>query len=377
LADQTIVVLGCGMGGVAAAVELRRLLPRRHRVVVIDREARASYSPSYVWLVTGERKLDQISRPRSRLARKGIEFVQADVRELDLGSRQVWADSREFKYDHLVFALGMERTLEAVPGLPESAQSLSTLEAAERLAATLRYFAGGRVVIAPAPNARTYPFAAYEAAMLIEHYFHERKMRQKVEIEINTSEGDPLAFAGPEASETILGLLAHKGIAIVPGRHLRAVNHGRKEAVFSDESISAFDLLVAQPQCSAPRLAVESGLVGDSGWIEVNPETMETSADSVFAIGDSVFLPGLFPGAAFAQRQALIAARQIGYGIEGGKPPKREHRKARFLIEIGAGAATSVEGRFRSGERPDFKQPSIVWHWARRAMERYWLLRTY
>jgi sulfide:quinone oxidoreductase len=379
LPDTTVVVLGCGMGGVAAATELRRLLPKRHRVVCIDRDERASYPPSYLWLATGERKSGQISRDRARLARRGVEFVHAEVRELDLSTRRIWADSREFKFDYLVMAMGMERSVEGVPGLAEGHQSFVTLEGAERLAATLRYFAGGKVVIASAPGARTYPFAGYEAAMLIEHHFHERKMRQKVEIDLYTPEPEPFAFGGAEASETIIGLLAHKGIGLKPGQELTAVDHTRKEAFFQEKLSTDFDLLIAQPTTRPPKVAIEAGLSYDDGWIQVDPQTMETAAENVFAVGDSTWLGsrGTFPAGGFAQEQGQRAAAEIAYRTEGGRRPRGQAGRTRFFIDIGAGAAAAIETSLVSTAEPEFRQPSIVWHWAKRGMERYWLLRAY
>jgi len=37
-AEQTVLVLGGGIGGVAAANRLRRRLDRRHRVVLVNRD---------------------------------------------------------------------------------------------------------------------------------------------------------------------------------------------------------------------------------------------------------------------------------------------------------------------------------------------------
>ena len=45
--DPTVLILGCGIGGVVAANECRRLLPAPWRVVVVDQDARASFPPSY------------------------------------------------------------------------------------------------------------------------------------------------------------------------------------------------------------------------------------------------------------------------------------------------------------------------------------------
>ena len=203
--DPTVVILGCGIGGVVAANEVRRLLPPASRVVVIDKEARASFPPSYLWVMTGERRPEAITRQRSRLSRKGIEFVNAEVRQIDVVNRYVRAAGREFRYDYLVVALGAETTLETKPGLGETAHSFYTLEGAERLAANLRYFGGGRVVITIAGLPFKCPAAPYEAAMLLEHRFHERRLRQKVDIDLYTPESQPLAVTGAENGEAVMG----------------------------------------------------------------------------------------------------------------------------------------------------------------------------
>src|SRR3990172_8690710 len=179
--EQVALVLGCGIGGVVAARELRQHLPGSYRVVVIDKEPEASFPPSYLWVMTGDRRPEAIRRRRSQLARHGIEFVNAEVRLIDSQNRYVRADSREFHYDYLVLALGAETTLDTKPGLAESAQTFYTLDGAERLAASLRYFAGGRLLIVVASTPFKCPAAPYEGAMLLESYFHSRRMRQKVE----------------------------------------------------------------------------------------------------------------------------------------------------------------------------------------------------
>src|SRR3972149_12109036 len=70
---RTIVSLGGGVGGVVAARELRRRLPRPHRIVLVDREREHLFAPSLLWLMVGQRKAASIRRPLSRLERKGIE----------------------------------------------------------------------------------------------------------------------------------------------------------------------------------------------------------------------------------------------------------------------------------------------------------------
>ena len=365
-----------------AANEARRLLPSSSRVVVIDREARASFPPSYLWVMTGERRPEAITRQRSRLSRKGIEFVNAEVRQIDVVNRYVRAEGREFYYDYLVVALGAETTLETKPGLAETAHSFFSLEApsASRLTCAT---SGGRVVIAIAGLPFKCPAAPYEAAMLLEHRFHERRLRQKVEIDLFTPETRPLAVAGNESGEAVTGLLAHKGIGFHPERQLTSVDATSREVRFADGGSAPFDLLIAVPEHRAPAIVRESDLADETGWIPVDQGTLETRHENVFALGDATYirLPDgmLLPKAGvFAEAQAKVVAKIIAQRSQGGRAPAPFDGRGRCFIEVGAGAAGMADGGFFGAERRiEMKQPSIIWHWAKVALERFWLWHQY
>jgi sulfide:quinone oxidoreductase len=381
--DPVVVILGCGIGGVVAARELRRLLPSSHKIIVIDREAQASFPPSYLWVMTGERKPDAIRRRRNKLGVRGIEFVNAEIHQIDLENRFVRADSRQLHYDYLIVALGAETTLETKPGLAETAQSFYTLEGAERLAANLRYFSGGRIAIVVAGLPFKCPPAPYEAAMLLEHYFHTRRLRQSVEIDLYTPESQPIAVAGSEHSEAVLDLLAHKGIGFHPRKLLDSVDHEQRELRFRDGETAAFQLLIAVPEHYGPAVVRESGLADDSGWVVVDPGTLETRFENVFAVGDVTRIPladGLqLPKAGvFAEGQAKVVARTIASRLGNGPPPDSFDGAGKCFLEVGAGAAGMVEGNFYAQPREvELKEPSIVWHWAKVAFEKYWLWKMY
>ena len=380
--EPVVLILGCGVAGVTAAREVRRLLPASHRVIVIDREADASYPPSYTWVASGYRRAEAIKRRRTQLARRGIEFVPAEVRQIDVANRYVRAESREFRYDYLVLALGAEPVLDAVPGLTETSHGFHSLESAERLAATLRYFSGGRVVISVTGLPFKNPVGPYELAMLLEHHFHSRRMRQNVEIAVYTPEAQPLEFMGAENGELITGLLAHKGIEFHPATTLTAVDSTRREVSFDTGVTSPFQLLIAAPRLQSPAVLREAGLVDETGLVSIHPRSMETTVEDVFAVGDLSYLrlPGGYPmpkAALFAERQGETAARHIAYRIKGGPAPASFSATGRLFIDVGAGAATMAEGNFAASQPPLFRQPSLVWHTARKALERYWLWRTY
>lgn len=62
MAGKTVAVLGGGVGGLMAANMLRRLLPQQHRVVLVEKNRRHAFAPSFLWLMVGTRRAEQIVR---------------------------------------------------------------------------------------------------------------------------------------------------------------------------------------------------------------------------------------------------------------------------------------------------------------------------
>ncbi len=56
MAAKTIVILGGGVGGLVAANELRRLVHPEHRIVLIEKNRQHAFAPSFLWLMTGDRR---------------------------------------------------------------------------------------------------------------------------------------------------------------------------------------------------------------------------------------------------------------------------------------------------------------------------------
>lgn len=127
--DPTVLILGGGVGGLVTANRLRAALPRRHRVVLVERESSFVFAPSFLWLMTGGRTAAQISRPLARLERKGIEVVRGTIQRIDPARREVLVDGRTLAADYLIIALGAELNPAGIPGLADAGHNLYTLEA--------------------------------------------------------------------------------------------------------------------------------------------------------------------------------------------------------------------------------------------------------
>src|SRR3970282_1972802 len=108
MAGKTVAILGGGVGGLVAANRLRRLLPREHRIVLVDRNVWHSFAPAFTRVMLGQKVAEQISRALRRLGRKGIEFIAAEISGIDLSRRTVHLGGPEITYDYLGLAMGAQ-----------------------------------------------------------------------------------------------------------------------------------------------------------------------------------------------------------------------------------------------------------------------------
>jgi sulfide:quinone oxidoreductase len=114
-----IIVIGGSFGGLTAAFDLRRLLPRKnHEIILISRERRFVFIPALPWVAMGQKTISDISFDLEKpLRSKGIEFLEASVTRIDPNTKRVHAGSKSYDYDYLVIATGHRSANEAVTGL--------------------------------------------------------------------------------------------------------------------------------------------------------------------------------------------------------------------------------------------------------------------
>ena len=89
MADSTTVILGGGVGGLVTANELRKLLGKEHRIILIDGSGKHVFWPSLLWLQVGLRKPDGIVRDLASLEKKGIEVIKGNIEKIDPTRKEI------------------------------------------------------------------------------------------------------------------------------------------------------------------------------------------------------------------------------------------------------------------------------------------------
>jgi sulfide:quinone oxidoreductase len=382
---KTIVVLGGGVGGMVTANEVSRLAPG-NRVVLVERNEQHAFAPSFLWIMTGDRRPEQIQRPLRSLVRPGVDIVHAEVTGIDLDARHVTTDAETLTYDYLVVALGAELAMDAVPGLGEGAHTFYSLDGAIALRDALADFDGRSVAVVVTGLPYKCPGAPLEGAMLIRDMLGRRRSRESVDIGLYTPEPAPMALAGVELSKMVVSMLAQRDISYHPGCGLTSVDPDARELQFDGKPSVQYDLLVTIPPHRPPSLLRDAGLAGDSGWAPVDRQTLETDQENVYALGDAaaVAIPGrwnpevglsLPKAGVFAHGQAEVIARRIAADIAGSRPTATYGGVGYCMLEAGGGVAGFAHGDFYAEPSPDVRLRPMGrhWHLGKELFERWWL----
>ncbi len=376
----TVVILGAGIGGLVAAHELRRRLERRHRIVLVDREAEHRFQASYLWVMMGWRKPAQITRSLSPLREKGIEFRQAAVEAIDPSGRTIRTDNGSLSYDYLVVALGAALATDETPALAAAGLTPYTLDGAQRLHSAWRELDGGSVAVVIADLPFRCPAAPYETALLLDTGFRKRGVRDRVTLSLFTPEPQPMPVAGPAVGQALQSILEERRIAYTLDAKLANVDPQSRQLEFQDGSRAGFDLLVYVPAHRSPTPVGESSLAGAGGWIPVDARTLRTGADNVYAIGDVAAIKlsngMMLPKAGvFAHEEAAVVARRIAAEIEGKEAAAEFGGWGACFVEIGGGKAAYGSGNFLQDPEPamTLEPPTRSWHMNKVLFEKAWL----
>ena len=378
-AQQTVVVLGGGVGGQVAATRLKERLGTRAWILVVERSPSYTFSPSLLWLMVGMRRPESITKDYSKLIRRGVDVLRATVTAIDVERSEVRTEDGAIRYDYLVIALGAEHDAALLPGATEHTHHPYDLPSAVRLRDALTGFGGGRVVVSIASMPYRCPAAPYETAMLLDGYLRDRGLRDQSTIDMYTPEPLPMPVAGTYIGHSVAAELAARSIAFHPRSAPSAVD---PSAITIEGVPVPYDLAVVIPPHRPPAVVAATGLAGASGWIAVDRATLRTRAANIYAIGDVTGIPlenGLMlpKAGVFAHGEAEVAAENIARRIAGNLSEVTFDGHGTCFLEVGGGKAGMARGDFFASPAPTvaMQRPGRLWHLGKVGFEQYWLRR--
>lgn len=194
-----IIVVGGSFAGLTAAYELKHLLKNKVDVTVIARQDQFVFIPSFIWIVPGWRRPDQLTFDlKPALESKNIRFIKAVLLEIKPEQNSIVTNIGNFEYDYLVIATGPHFDWKEVPGMgPHEkeegeggfTQSICSLPHAIEARNAWKEFikVPGPVVLGSTQYASCFG-AEYEIAFNIDRALRQAKIRDKVPVTFITAE---------------------------------------------------------------------------------------------------------------------------------------------------------------------------------------------
>jgi sulfide:quinone oxidoreductase len=354
-----ILVLGAGFGGLELTTLLSEALGDSIDVTLIDKSDSFIFGFSKLDVMFGHQTPEAVRLPYSAYAKPGVRLLKRKVTAIDPVKRRVVTDDGVFDADFLVVGLGAEYDFDATPGLAGT-NEFYTVPGAERLRDILPNFTKGKALIGVCGAPFKCPPAPNECALMLHDYLLTRGVRAACEITLVLPLGSPVP-PSPETSRALIAAFAERNIEFIPSRRVSAVDNARNVATLDDGREIPFDLFLGVPKHRVPPVVLESGMA-ENGWIPVNPRTLTTKYENVYAVGDGANTgtpkAGVFAeGAARAVASALIAKlRGSGASVE-------YNGLGTCYIEFGAGRIGKVEIDFFSGPAPTgtYYEPSVAY----------------
>ncbi|GAB4580429.1 MAG: FAD/NAD(P)-binding oxidoreductase [Anaerolineales bacterium] len=348
-----ILILGAGFGGITTARRLRELLPSTDTITLIDKRDYFIVGFRKTWGLLGA-PLEDGKGDLHALTRQGIQYRQGEITALDPHTRTVVVNGESLTGDELVIALGAELAPESIPGFQEYALNVYDPNAVALNAERINAFAGGKLLVGVF-GSPTYkcPPAPYEIAMLVKEKLEAKGI--PLNVTVFTPLPSSLPVLGPESCNLIEERLYENGIRFLAERQAAQVESGA--VVLKTGERLPFDLLLGIAPHRAPKIVREAGLTGESGWITVNPQTLETAYPHVYAIGDITIIPmangkPLPKAGVFAEAEGLVVAERIAASLAGRSSTAVFEGRGGCFLEVGGGQAVMVQGHFLAEGKP-------------------------
>ncbi|RUP08631.1 bifunctional protein tyrosine phosphatase family protein/NAD(P)/FAD-dependent oxidoreductase [Hyphomicrobium sp.] len=326
-----ILIVGGGSAGISTAASLRKR-NRKISIAVIDPAETHYYQPGWTLVGAGVFSPEQTRHSEASVIPNGVEWIQAAVTDFLPEQNQVQlADGRVVKYHVLVAAPGIKLAWDAIPGLAEALGSNGVTsnyryDLAPYTYRLVREFRRGRALFTQPPMPIKCAGAPQKAMYLSCDIWSDARVLQNIDVEFHNA--GAVLFGVPAYVPALESYIKRYGIDLRLESKLVAVDGQKKIATLERKTTNgsverieqSFDLLHAVPPQVAPEFVARSVLAGPSGFIEVDPATLQhVRYQNVFALGDVAGTSNAKTAAA-ARKQAPVVAVNALAVLEGKRP---------------------------------------------------------
>ena len=306
---KRVVVLGGGFAGLNAAKSLCDGLSadlKEHRkveVLVLNRNNYHLFTPMLYQMSTGLVQIGSIAQPiRPQAIDKGFQFLEVDVKSINVQAQIVYTEERYIPYDYLVIALGTVKDDSKVEGASKYAIPLKTLEDGRRIHNRIVESFEKAALLADSPEREEYltfviigGSTGVELAGSIVDYVNNiaqnyPRIDARRDCKIYVIEAGDRLFPGgdPSLSDVVKQSLEDRGVRILLKTRVEKIEH-TKISLSNGESMrtwNIFDNSGVKPNAVLETVP-EDIMKKEKGKIVVDEFLRVPKFENVFAIGDN------------------------------------------------------------------------------------------
>jgi sulfide:quinone oxidoreductase len=338
---KTFLILGAGTGGTMVANKMAHLLdPNEWRILIVDRDETHYYQPGFLFIPFGIYTPSDVVKPKRDFIPPNVEMILSDIEVIEPDENRVklTRDNKVINYDYLVVATGSHIHPQETEGMldggwQENIFDFYTIEGATALGRFLKFWKGGRLVLNIAEMPIKCPVAPLEFIFLADWFFHERGIRDQVELILSTPL--PGAFTKPRASAILGDILEEKGIRLEPDFNIGEVDSTNQKIISYDDREIDYDLLVTVPTNMGADVIGRSGMGDELNFIATDNHTLQSKKwENVWIIGDAGNVPASKAGSV-AHFMLDVLVENIQRHMEGLPPLPKFDGHANCFIESG------------------------------------------
>jgi sulfide:quinone oxidoreductase len=320
---------------------VQELDPRDWEIILVDKDETHYYQPGFLFIPFSIYSPRDVEKPKRDFIPREVKLILSDIELIEPEKNRVvlTKNNQAISYDYLVIATGTSIQPAETEGLLDGGGwrqnifDFYTPDGAADLARFLKFWKGGRMVVNVAEMPIKCPVAPLEFLFLADWYFHEKGLRDQVEIVYST----PLdsAFTKPRAASILGDMLARKNILLEPNFNIGEVDNTKGAIRSWDGREISYDLLVTVPTNMGAEVIKRSGLGDELNYVAIDKHTLQSTAhENIWVIGDAGNAPTSKAGSVAHFMLDVLVENMLRH-MEGLSPRAEFDGHANCFIESG------------------------------------------